>query len=93
MPAGLKPADDAQDSPGRIRRWVARGLREIVPPLAMILWVHGAYVVLRLLLGVRRVDGLDAVEADVAAEALDQVAHLDRVLHVPVGMGDDGDAA
>ena len=32
--------------------------------------------VLRLLLGVRRVEGLDPVEADVADEALDEVADL-----------------
>jgi small-conductance mechanosensitive channel len=49
------PAVDAQDTPGRIRRWVARGLREIVPPLATLLWVHGAYVVLRLLLRAERI--------------------------------------
>ena len=49
--------------------------------------------VLRLLLGVRRVEGLDPVEADVADEALDQVADLLGLGDVPVGMGDDGDAA
>ena len=48
---------------------------------------------LGLLGGVRRVEGLDPVEPDVADEALDQVANLLGVLHVPVGMGDDGDAA
>ena len=46
-----------------------------------------------LLGGVRRVEGLDPVEADVADEALDQVADLLGILDVPVGMGDDGDAA
>ena len=48
--------------------------------------------VLGLLGGVRRVEGLDPVEADVAHQALDQVAHLLGVLDVPVGVGDDGDA-
>ena len=48
---------------------------------------------LGLLGGVRRVEGLDPVEADVADQALDQVAHLLGVLDVPVGVGDDGDAA
>ena len=46
-----------------------------------------------LLRGVRRVEGLDPVEADVADEALDQVANLVGILDVPVGMGDDGDPA
>ena len=41
----------------------------------------------------RRVEGLDPVEADVAHEALDQIADLVGVLDVPIGMGDDGDAA
>jgi hypothetical protein len=47
--------------------------------------------VLRLLGRVRRIEALDPVEPDVAHEALDQVAHLTRVVHVPVGMGNHGD--
>ena len=34
----------------RIRRWVARGLSEILPPLALLIWIHGLYFTLNLLL-------------------------------------------
>ena len=52
---------------------------------------------LEAVLGLRgrvwRIEGLDPVEADVADQALDQVADLLRVLDVPVGVGDDRDPA
>jgi small-conductance mechanosensitive channel len=35
---------------GRVRDWVSRGLRHVVPPLALLIWVHGLFVVLRVLL-------------------------------------------
>ena len=34
----------------RFRRWMTRGLREILPPLALLIWIHGLYFALRLLL-------------------------------------------
>ena len=34
----------------RHRRWVIRGLREILPPLALLIWIHGLYFTLSLLL-------------------------------------------
>src|SRR6478672_9930749 len=46
-----------------------------------------------LRLRVRRVEGLDAVQPDVALEAGDQVPHLAGLGDVPVGMRDDGHAA
>ena len=30
----------------RLRRWMTRGLRELVPPLALLIWIHGAYFAL-----------------------------------------------
>jgi small-conductance mechanosensitive channel len=30
--------------------WATRGLRELVPPLAVLLWIHGLYLAVRLLL-------------------------------------------
>jgi small-conductance mechanosensitive channel len=40
-------------SPGDmpLRRWVTRGLREILPALALLIWIHGLYFALALLLG------------------------------------------
>jgi hypothetical protein len=35
----------------RLRRWVTRGLREILPALALLLWVHGLSFTLNLLIG------------------------------------------
>jgi small-conductance mechanosensitive channel len=32
------------------RRWVARGLSQILPPLALLIWTHGLYVTLNVLL-------------------------------------------
>ena len=43
---------------------------------------------MRLLGGVGGIEGLEALEADVGVEARDEVAHLLRVLDVPVGMRD-----
>jgi small-conductance mechanosensitive channel len=34
----------------RVRRWVTRGLREILPPLVLLIWIHGLYFALSLLL-------------------------------------------
>jgi small-conductance mechanosensitive channel len=34
----------------RVRRWVTRGLREILPPVVLLIWIHGLYFVLSLLL-------------------------------------------
>lgn len=33
----------------RVRRWLSRGLRSIVPPLALLIWIHGLYIVAGLL--------------------------------------------
>jgi small-conductance mechanosensitive channel len=41
-------ADDTTDV--RLRRWLIRGLREILPALVLLIWVHGVYFALRLLL-------------------------------------------
>ena len=46
-------ADAARESPadlGGVRQWIFRGLREIVPPLALLIWIHGLYLVADLLL-------------------------------------------
>jgi small-conductance mechanosensitive channel len=34
----------------RVRRWVTRGLRDILPPVVLLIWIHGLYFVLSLLL-------------------------------------------
>jgi small-conductance mechanosensitive channel len=34
----------------RLRRWVTRGLREILPALVLLLWIHGLYFTLNLLI-------------------------------------------
>ena len=41
---------DTATSDLRLRRWVTRGLREILPALALLIWVHGLYFTLNLLL-------------------------------------------
>jgi small-conductance mechanosensitive channel len=38
------------DRPSTTRHWLARGLEEMLPPVALLLWIHGAYFVLGLLL-------------------------------------------
>jgi small-conductance mechanosensitive channel len=45
-----EPSDATWSFDGRVRDWVSRGLKHVVPPLAMLIWVHGVFVVLRLLL-------------------------------------------
>jgi len=49
--AGSAEALDS-DTPGetRLRHWLARGLRETLPALALLIWIHGLYFALRLLL-------------------------------------------
>lgn len=42
-------ASDPTMTPG-VRHWVARGLRELVPPLALLIWIHGLYLAADLLL-------------------------------------------
>jgi small-conductance mechanosensitive channel len=42
---------DSQPGDMRLRGWVTRGLREILPPLALLIWIHGLYFALGLLLG------------------------------------------
>lgn len=42
---GAAPTSDL-----RLRRWMTRGLREILPALALLIWIHGLYFALRLLL-------------------------------------------
>jgi small-conductance mechanosensitive channel len=34
----------------RVRRWVTRGLREILPAAALLVWIHGLYFTLHLLI-------------------------------------------
>jgi small-conductance mechanosensitive channel len=34
----------------RLRRWVTRGLREILPAVALLIWIHGLYFALSLLI-------------------------------------------
>ena len=41
---------DAPTSDLRLRRWVTRGLREILPALALLIWIHGLYFTLNLLI-------------------------------------------
>lgn len=46
-------AESAGGAPGdlvRLRQWIVRGVRDIVPPLALLVWIHGLYLVARLLL-------------------------------------------
>jgi small-conductance mechanosensitive channel len=45
--------DTADNSPRRdlwLRQWVTRGLRESLPPLALLIWIHGFYFALGVLL-------------------------------------------
>jgi len=46
-----EPAAPLETDAARIRRWISRGLRDIVPPLALLLWIHGLYYALGLLAG------------------------------------------
>lgn len=41
---------DTATSDLRLRRWVTRGLREILPALALLIWIHGLYFTLNLLI-------------------------------------------
>jgi small-conductance mechanosensitive channel len=41
---------DTATSDPRLRRWVTRGLREILPALALLIWIHGLYFTLNLLI-------------------------------------------
>lgn len=41
---------DTATSDLRRRRWVTRGLREILPALALLIWIHGLYFTLNLLI-------------------------------------------
>lgn len=34
----------------RLRRWLTRALRDVVPPLALLIWIHGLYFILSMLL-------------------------------------------
>ena len=40
---------DASADTQRMRPWLSRGLREMVPPLALLLWIHGFQLTLGLL--------------------------------------------
>ena len=40
---------DDSTSDLRLRRWVTRGLRDILPALALLIWIHGLYFTLSLL--------------------------------------------
>ena len=42
---------DTPTSDLRLRRWLTRGLREILPALALLIWIHGLYFTLNLLIG------------------------------------------
>jgi len=42
-------AGDTMPGDLRIRRWLTRGLRDILPALALLIWVHGLYFALNLL--------------------------------------------
>ena len=44
-------AGDTATGDLRLRRWVTRSLREILPALAFLLWIHGLYFALNLLIG------------------------------------------
>jgi small-conductance mechanosensitive channel len=39
---------DSRPADMRLRRWVTRGLKEILPPLALLIWIHGLYFALGL---------------------------------------------
>ena len=41
---------DVQGSDRRLRRWVNRGLKEILPAVALLIWIHGIYLALSLLI-------------------------------------------
>jgi small-conductance mechanosensitive channel len=44
--------DAARDTPAndlRLRQWVTRGLQEILPALVLLIWIHGVYFTLSLL--------------------------------------------
>ena len=43
-------AGDAPTSDLRLRQWVTRGLKEILPALALLIWIHGLYFTLSLLI-------------------------------------------
>jgi small-conductance mechanosensitive channel len=43
-------ADEAPENDLRLRRWVTRGLKEILPALALLLWIHGLYFTAGLLI-------------------------------------------
>jgi len=43
-------AGDSAPGDMRLRRWVTRGLTETLPPLALLIWIHGLYFTLRMLL-------------------------------------------
>ncbi|HEY8551718.1 MAG TPA: mechanosensitive ion channel domain-containing protein [Vicinamibacterales bacterium] len=55
----------------RVRRWISRGLREVVPPLALLIWIHGFHLALGLLLR-----DFDTEWAARAASALDWIYRL-----------------
>ena len=44
--AGETPTSDLS-----LRRWVTRGLRDVLPALALLIWIHGLYFALNLLIG------------------------------------------
>jgi small-conductance mechanosensitive channel len=44
------PPPDATEGVARAQHWVAIGLREILPPLALLIWIHGGYFVFAMLL-------------------------------------------
>ncbi len=46
-----EPGTPLETDAARIRRWISRGLRDIVPPLALLLWVHGLYYALGVVVG------------------------------------------
>ena len=43
-------SSDPTDADAGLQRWVMRALREILPPLALLIWIHGLYLSLTLLL-------------------------------------------
>ncbi len=47
---GEAPASDATTAI-RVRWWISRGVRAVLPPLGLIVWMQGVYIVLNLLLG------------------------------------------
>ena len=59
-------AADGTSDVGRARQWLSRGLRQIIPPLALLIWIHGLYIAGGLLF-----DDLGAPEwGEVAATTL-----------------------